>query len=54
VDGQAAAAALDRAHGEVKTAIVMLRSSCDAHQARRLLEEAHGSLRKVLDRQDVR
>jgi N-acetylmuramic acid 6-phosphate etherase len=49
VDALAASAALDRAHGEVKTAIVMLRCACEASEARERLARAHGSLRAVLD-----
>ena len=48
-DEHASATALAKADGDVKTASIMLRYSCDAAQARERLARAGGSLRKVLD-----
>jgi N-acetylmuramic acid 6-phosphate etherase len=45
-----ARALLDRASGEVKTAIVMGRARLTAEKARRRLEETSGDLRKALTR----
>ncbi|HXW50610.1 MAG TPA: N-acetylmuramic acid 6-phosphate etherase [Candidatus Acidoferrales bacterium] len=45
---QDAAAALESAGGETKTAVVMLRLSCDAAAARERLAKASGSLRRAL------
>jgi len=42
-------ALLERADGQVKLAIVMQRSNCDAAQAAKLLARAKGSLRRVLE-----
>ncbi|MCS6834807.1 MAG: N-acetylmuramic acid 6-phosphate etherase [Anaerolineae bacterium] len=48
VSREEAARALDAAAQQVKVAIVMLRRGVDAAQARRLLEEAEGYLRRVI------
>jgi len=48
VSREEAARALDAAGHQVKTAIVMLRRGVDAEQARRLLDEAEGHLRRVI------
>jgi N-acetylmuramic acid 6-phosphate etherase len=48
VSQEEAARALDAAGHQVKTAIVMLRRGVDAEQARRLLDEAEGHLRRVI------
>jgi len=48
VSQEDAARALDAAGQQVKTAIVMLRRGVDAEQARRLLDEAEGHLRRVI------
>jgi N-acetylmuramic acid 6-phosphate etherase len=50
LDRGASLALLERADGQVKVAIVMHRSNCDAAQAAQLLARAHGSLRRVLER----
>ncbi len=42
------AKALDRADGDVRVAVLMLKRNCSAAEARRLLSAAHGSLRRAL------
>lgn len=49
VESARAAALLDAAHNEVKTAIVMARRDVDADTARALLVAAGGVLRRVID-----
>lgn len=48
-DAASARSALDEAGGETKTAIVMLRRKLDAEEARQVLEESEGSLRRVIE-----
>lgn len=50
VDYETAGRFLTMAGGSAKTAIVMIRRSVDKETAERLLEEAEGNLRKVIDR----
>jgi N-acetylmuramic acid 6-phosphate etherase len=49
LDRDASLALLERADGQVKVAIVMHRSKCDAAAAAKLLVRAQGSLRRVLE-----
>ena len=49
LDRDASLALLERADGQVKVAIVMHRSKCDAAQAAQRLAGAQGSLRRVLE-----
>jgi N-acetylmuramic acid 6-phosphate etherase len=48
LDGPAARAALDRAGGEVKTAVAMTACGIEADEARARLKAADGSLRAVI------
>jgi N-acetylmuramic acid 6-phosphate etherase len=47
-DETAAAAALAATHGQVKPAVVMLLGDCDAAEAKRRLDAAHGQVRGAL------
>jgi len=49
VDYEEAAAALTRAGGSVKVAIVMLRAGVEPDEARRLLEQADGFVRRAIE-----
>ncbi len=49
-----AAAALDRAGGELKLAVVMERTGCDPAQARARLQAADGHLREVIGTEEAR
>ena len=48
VDESKAAAALDKAHGNLRLALVMLKAGVDATTAKRRLRQAEGDLRKAL------
>jgi N-acetylmuramic acid 6-phosphate etherase len=49
IDDAQAADYLQRAHNDVKTAIVMARKGVEAAEAQRLLKAADGVLRRVID-----